>query len=190
MNLKEFLRQFQAAPNIISVSRLLFLPPLVYLLYKDEVVWAIILMFIIWISDFIDGYVARRFQLKTDLGLILDPVADKITTAVLLLTLFKLRDFPLWIALIMIIRDMIIISGGLYILNRGNIMHSHEIGRMTTVLVSIIIFLYIVNLEHIGRILSYLLIVCIAVTLCIYSSKFIELLKQKSTIKEKPNSEE
>ncbi|MBL7191319.1 CDP-alcohol phosphatidyltransferase family protein [bacterium] len=176
----ECLRQLTAAPNLISISRLLLLPALVHYLYKDKVITSALILVIIWVTDYVDGLVARRFRMKTDLGLILDPVADKITTTVLLIALYYMRGFPLWIAMVMIGRDVVIITAGYYLLNHERLMQSDILGKMTTVLVSIIVFFYMIHWEETGRALSFLLPFFIVATLTSYGLKFFEIMKHNT----------
>ena len=75
-------------PNILSMFRLLLLPVIVYMYInqKDYVLTGVLLL-ISGITDLLDGYIARTFNMMSDLGKILDPVADKATQAVILLCL-------------------------------------------------------------------------------------------------------
>ena len=75
-------------PNILSMFRLLLLPVIVYMYMnqKDYVLTGILLL-ISGLTDLLDGYIARTFNMMSDLGKILDPVADKATQAVVLLCL-------------------------------------------------------------------------------------------------------
>jgi len=176
LTLRDIVSQLQMAPNLLSMSRIVFLPLVVFLIKYDIKPWSIIALISLWVTDFIDGYIARRFRQKSDLGLLLDPVADKITSAAIFITLLT-RGFPLWVVLIVIGRDILILSAALYILKRDMMISSDKIGRVTTVLVSIIIMIYVIGLHRYAVILCYLLIPLLAITLFRYGFKFYKLTR-------------
>jgi CDP-diacylglycerol---glycerol-3-phosphate 3-phosphatidyltransferase len=103
-------------PNIITYVRILVIPTIVILFYIDGLLarWAIaILFFIASVSDFLDGYIARKFQQYSDLGKLLDPIADKLLVAAILILLVavdSLKDYTLIPAIIILSRE-ILVSG-------------------------------------------------------------------------------
>jgi cardiolipin synthase (CMP-forming) len=105
-------------PNLLSFLRMGLIPVFASLLYYGEYEWALIVFFFAGISDGIDGYIARRFNQKSSLGTIIDPIADKLlmTTAFILLTLPHIlpadnKHFPVpfWVTASVIGRDVLII---------------------------------------------------------------------------------
>lgn len=101
---------FFNAANIISITRVLLLPVfLIFLTYGNTTLKksAIILCIIIFLADYLDGWVARKFNLKTKIGSYLDVVADRITELFLWLTFLSLDLIPLWAPIIVISRSMI-----------------------------------------------------------------------------------
>lgn len=172
MSPRDLWRQLWILPNLLSITRILCLPIVVLLIIRGYDIASVIAMTIIWITDYVDGYIARKFNLKTELGLLLDPLADKITSAVVFLTLYLFRGFPLWVVLLIVGRDIIILSAGYYLLKRGKLARSNEIGRKTTVLLCIIILLYLLRIERWANLLCYLLILFVAATLVSYGWRF------------------
>lgn len=82
-------------PNILTVSRILMIPVLVTVYFADPRTWLpVLLYFIICLTDFFDGYLARRYQLCSAFGSFLDPVADKLLISTLLLML--VADYQVW----------------------------------------------------------------------------------------------
>jgi CDP-diacylglycerol--glycerol-3-phosphate 3-phosphatidyltransferase len=98
--------------NIITVVRILMAPVFVYLLLLDAsemgaVRWAAAVLFIVAIStDGIDGYIARRNNLVTDLGVLLDPIADKILTLGALVALSILGELWWWVTIVIVVREL------------------------------------------------------------------------------------
>ena len=100
-------------PNIISILRIALVMPIAYFLWNENYLTALILFIIGGLSDGLDGFIARRYKWETDLGVILDPMGDKLMmlTAYLLLGWHHL--LPWWIVGLVIFRDFIIVLGTL-----------------------------------------------------------------------------
>ena len=91
-NVKDLFKNWKTVPNLLSLLRILMVPIMAVLFVKGYPIWAVFVLFLSGVSDFLDGKIARRFNQISDLGKILDPVADKatqITVAVLLFLFFR-----------------------------------------------------------------------------------------------------
>jgi cardiolipin synthase len=102
---------FSWLPNAISLMRIVLVAPILMLILKDSFGWALALFCIAGFSDGVDGYLAKRFDWHTRLGALLDPVADKLLVAGTFITLAYTQDIPLWLAAVVILRDVIIVVG-------------------------------------------------------------------------------
>lgn len=100
-------------PNCICVLRILLVVPLVQLLLAGRYDWALALIFIAGFSDGLDGFLAKTFDWRSRLGGILDPLADKLLLVSVFLTLAYLALAPVWLAAIVICRDVVIVSGAI-----------------------------------------------------------------------------
>ena len=100
-------------PNVISILRIGLVVPIGYYLWYQNYSIALVLFLIGGISDGLDGFLARRYRWQSDLGVILDPMGDKLmmTTAYLLLGWHKV--IPWWLVGLVIFRDLIIVTGTL-----------------------------------------------------------------------------
>jgi CDP-diacylglycerol--glycerol-3-phosphate 3-phosphatidyltransferase len=110
--------------NSISISRVLFLVPLAYCLFGDfenNRLWAAGVIFLATGTDFLDGFVARRLHQVSEMGKIVDPLADKIAVGTLALFLVILGDVPIWYVVAIFLRDVLILAGGIYIKKKKNI---------------------------------------------------------------------
>jgi CDP-diacylglycerol--glycerol-3-phosphate 3-phosphatidyltransferase len=177
-SISELWKQIWVTPNLLSISRIIFIPVVVYFIAEHKNFAAVISMGIIWLTDYIDGFIARKFNKHTELGLLLDPISDKITSAVVFLSLVIWRDYPIWVLLMIIGRDTIILSAGYYLLKRGQLARSNEFGRKTTVLLCIIILLFLLNFEKIVYILNYVLILFVICTLISYIKIFCKTIRE------------
>lgn len=98
-------------PNIISVLRLVAVAPVMYLLLAGEYGWALALFAAAGVSDGLDGYLAKRFDWRTRLGGILDPLADKALLVGCFLVLGWQGLVPVWLVIAVILRDLVIVTG-------------------------------------------------------------------------------
>ena len=98
-------------PNCICVLRILLVVPLVQCLLAGRYDWALALIFFAGFSDGLDGYLAKKFDWRSRLGGILDPLADKLLLVSVFVTLAYLGLTPVWLAVVVIIRDVVIVSG-------------------------------------------------------------------------------
>lgn len=98
-------------PNAISIMRIALILPILLLFVNDEFGWALTLFLIAGLSDGIDGYIAKRFHWNTRLGAFLDPAGDKLLVAWSFGTLAYLDHIPVWLAVVVILRDVVIVAG-------------------------------------------------------------------------------
>jgi len=98
-------------PNTISLMRIALVAPILLLILNENFVWALVLFAVAGFSDGVDGYLAKRFDWQTRLGALLDPVADKLLVAGTFITLAYTQDLPVWLAVTVILRDVVIVAG-------------------------------------------------------------------------------
>lgn len=98
-------------PNAISLLRIALVAPILMMILAGSFGWALALFWLAGFSDGVDGYLAKRFDWHTRLGALLDPVADKLLVAGTFLTLAYTQHIPVWLAAIVILRDVIIVTG-------------------------------------------------------------------------------
>jgi len=104
--------------NFISLTRIFIAVPVIYLHYTNgqQITWGITLLIVYgFISDYLDGFVARWLDEISEWGKILDPFADKITAFLLFFYAVYIGLIPLWFFIIEIVRDLLIFSGSFYI---------------------------------------------------------------------------
>lgn len=126
--------------NLLSIIRIILAIPTAYLLYIEKIEYALIIGAIAAITDFFDGFLARRFNQITDLGKILDPVADKVFISIVGIALVIMRIMPLWFFIVILLRDVIILLGGLYTKKKiGLTLTSTFEGKVTFALILIVV---------------------------------------------------
>lgn len=164
--------------NIITISRFITLPFIVYFLITDQRVSAFIIMLIALLSDGIDGYLARKLHQESELGKSLDPLCDKIFLAVILITLYIIGSIPLWGVIIIVSRDFLILLGSFFILRfKSAVLTSNLLGKITGFIFGVIICAFTLNLRLIGIVFLYISIPAIVGTFFIYTSRYIKVMK-------------
>lgn len=98
-------------PNAISIARIASIAPILVLFVEGQYGWSLGLFILAGLSDGIDGYLAKRFGWQTRLGGFLDPAGDKLLVAWTFGTLAWLGHIPVWLAVIVILRDVVIVTG-------------------------------------------------------------------------------
>lgn len=103
-------------PNILSASRIALVGVYLYLLFglNDRIVATYVLA-IAGTTDFADGYIARRFDQVTTLGIALDPTADRILLAAAIISMISYGAIPIWLAVIVLVREFTVASAVLYL---------------------------------------------------------------------------
>lgn len=126
------LGKFWTIPNTLSLLRLALVPPLAYLIFIDgSKSWIFGLAGAAILSDWIDGKVARWSKSVSEWGKVLDPMADKFAAAMVTLALVLRGSLPLWFLLIVVIRDLVIVAGGVVLARRtGRILMSIWTGKL------------------------------------------------------------
>ena len=167
--------------NLLSISRIFLAVPIFFYLAEQKNDLALIVIAIAFITDFLDGYFARHFNQITELGKILDPLADKICTAAGILALYIYQSFPLWLALLIIGRDVVISIASLYFIGRKKIvLSSNRIGKITVFVIALYACIYIFRWYTIAMFIHYLVIILVLISIINYGIVFRNELKRDS----------
>lgn len=143
-------------PNLLSFIRLCTIPVFLFLLFNDYNLAATILFALAASTDWIDGQVARRTNSVSKLGQLLDPAVDRLLMISGVLGLFLVGRLPLWIILFVVIRDLLLLAGGSFLISRYKVrVPVIYLGKVATT------FLYI---GFVGILLNWPLLVGFGVT--------------------------
>ncbi|HAN24956.1 MAG: CDP-diacylglycerol--glycerol-3-phosphate 3-phosphatidyltransferase [Microbacterium sp.] len=138
-------------PNAITIARILCAPVFLWLLLSDGgtdggLRWAAALLFVVAIAtDGIDGYLARKYEVVTDLGKILDPIADKVITGCAFVGLSILGELPWWVTIVVLVRE-IGITVYRFIVISDHVLAAAWMGKLKTVAQAVAITLAIAPL--------------------------------------------
>ena len=98
-------------PNIITMARLLLVPVVVWAIASEEMQIAFLLFLAAGVSDAVDGFIAKHFNMATELGAHLDPLADKALIVSIYVSLGVNEAIPRWIVILVVSRDILIVGG-------------------------------------------------------------------------------
>ncbi len=133
-------------PNAMSLFRLILIPVFVWMYhFRGWYFPSVVVLLISCLTDLTDGWVARRFNMVSNLGKILDPVADKLTQGVLLLCL--VFEFPILLLplILMVIKESTLAIMNLLVIRKSGEVHGAEMhGKITTWLLDITIFVHVI----------------------------------------------
>ena len=122
--------------NGLSVARMVLAPAVAFGLYRDTQgvgPLTLALMLSAGITDLLDGWVARRLGQSSELGRILDPLADKVFIGCVCLSLVVLREFPVWLVALQATRDLAIVGAGSFLLRSRRLVISASLfGKVAT----------------------------------------------------------
>ncbi len=122
-------------PNAVTILRIFIIPVLFFLLFDPDRIWSLIIavLFIMAaLTDLLDGYLARRYHIVTNIGKFLDPIADKIIVNTAMILMIPIGRIPAWIVAIIIIRDFIIDGIRTIATSEGLIIAASKLGKRKT----------------------------------------------------------
>ena len=141
-------------PNVLTILRFFIIPFIVYYLVKDEYIYAFIMLAISGLTDVLDGAIARKFNFITNFGKLIDPLADKLTQISVLCTLLFKGIIPLWIIVIVLLKEASMVCGASFLYGREMVVSSKWYGKAATVLFYLAIAISLI-IRHFSLNLSF-----------------------------------
>nr|WP_234947089.1 MULTISPECIES: CDP-diacylglycerol--glycerol-3-phosphate 3-phosphatidyltransferase [Corynebacterium] len=130
-------------PNILTSLRIIFIPVFAWLVLTQQWWWAFGLFVALMITDKLDGDIARSRGLVTDFGKIADPIADKALMITALVSLNIASTLPVWITVMIIIRELGITFWRMWMLRQGKVVPASKGGKLKTVLQTVGVAMYL-----------------------------------------------
>ncbi len=168
-------------PNLVSLSRIFLTPFVGYFLWKGDLqsthICALLLI-LAALTDALDGYLARKLNQTSELGKTLDPLADKIMAVILVILLILFREFPIWLALIIIGRDLLIMLAGLILLKGEKIViPSNLTGKYAFVAIAFLIGSYVYSFPFGIWFTTIITLIYITLSMYFYTRLFLSVRK-------------
>jgi cardiolipin synthase len=98
-------------PNLITIARILLVPVMVWAIAANEMRIAFVVFLVAGLSDAVDGFLAKRFNMTSELGAYLDPLADKVLIMSIYVALGITDAIPRWLVILVVSRDLLIVGG-------------------------------------------------------------------------------
>ncbi len=142
-------------PNILTAIRIVLIIPIVVLLfgnYQEKIISGS-LLFLAGVTDYLDGIIARKYKLSSDLGMFLDPLADKLLIISILIAFLKLDPsiFPYWMVWIIICREFVVTAiriGGIERNSKVNTLYIGKLKTLSQLLTILLIFILLIMKDY------------------------------------------
>lgn len=121
-------------PNALTIIRFLLIPIIVISIFNGDYIIAFIFFTVSGITDIADGFIARKFNLISNFGKLMDPLADKLTQIATIASLTLKDIIPIWILAIVLLKELIMIAGASFLYGKDVVVYSKWYGKLATVL--------------------------------------------------------
>lgn len=167
-------------PNILSVFRLFLIPVFVVLFFTGNYMIAAGIFLLAGFTDILDGYIARKYDLITDIGKVLDPLADKLMQ-VTVVTCMVIRGFlPLWFLIVILVKEFSMIIASAFLYKREVVVQASWYGKVATALFYVIVVSIIFFKDQISQtLLSIMMILVILVLMYAFIRYVVSFIKEK-----------
>ena len=125
---------FKNLPNILTIIRFLLIPFIIFYIFTGNYILAFVFFTISGITDIADGFIARKFNFVSNFGKLMDPLADKLTQITTLGSLAITDIIPIWILIIVLLKEFIMICGASFLYGKDVVVYSKWYGKLATVL--------------------------------------------------------
>ena len=121
-------------PNLITLARILLVPVVVWAIASDQMLFAFLLFAAAGVSDAVDGFLAKRFGMASELGAYLDPLADKVLIVAIYVSLGIVDALPRWLVILVVSRDLLIVGGVMFswLLGKPVGVKPHPVSKVNT----------------------------------------------------------
>ena len=169
-------------PNKLTIFRVILVILFVALMLNGYDLWAVAVFIIASLTDLLDGKIARKYNLITDFGKFMDPLADKLLVCAAMICLVEMGRLPAWMVIVIISREFIISGFRLVASDNGVVIAASYWGKFKTTFQMLMIIVLILNLggvfDMIGLVLTWIALILTVVSLIDY------LVKNKQVILE------
>jgi len=177
--------QILTIPNLLSIIRLALIPLIVWLyIGKQEYNLAVVVILVSGATDIIDGFIARHFNMVSDFGKILDPLADKLTQAAVIICLITKHKLMLVLIILFAVKELIMGTFGFLAIKKKDSVNSAKwYGKANTVVLYVVMMILILIPEMSEVLANTLIIICgcvMLLSLALYTRFYIKLFSAKS----------
>lgn len=174
-------------PNKLTTFRVVLIPFFIFFLMTELIPfskWIALAIFCIAsLTDFFDGYLARKWNMVTNFGKFMDPLADKLLVCSAIIAFTAMDRMPAWIVIIIVAREFIINGFRLIAAEKGVVIAASYWGKFKTASQMFMIILFIINIDALfipGQVLMYIALALTVISLIDY------IIKNKDVMKDEP----
>ena len=172
-------------PNKLTIFRVILVIPFVALMLNGYDLWAVAVFIIASLTDLLDGKIARKYNLITDFGKFMDPLADKLLVCAAMICLVEMGRLPAWMVIVIISREFIISGFRLVASDNGVVIAASYWGKFKTTFQMLMIIVLILDFpgrvfEILGICLTWIALILTVVSLCDYLIKNRAVLKEQN----------
>lgn len=179
-------------PNILCYIRFLLIPVFVVLYIKasnsKEYLFAAMVVLLSGLTDFLDGFIARKFQMVTELGKIIDPLADKLTQASLIFIMVVKIKWMFLLLILFVIMQLFLLTAGLVMLQRGAKLNGAKwFGKVSTTVFYAVMLVLISFPVLSASTTNLLLLICggfLLLSFLLYIKEYIKMYQKVKVLKE------
>lgn len=177
--MKKFNELSRHIPNALTILRFILIPFIIIFIVNDRYVEAFIVLTLSGITDIMDGYIARKFNFITNLGKVLDPLADKSTQVSIIATLALKDIIPIWILIVVAIKEFAMIAVASFLYGKEFVVSSKWYGKLATVLFYLaIVSSFAISYFSLPNFATYIYYLAIATTLFALVMYYITFYRQ------------
>ena len=180
---KQMRQEAFSIPNLLSYFRLLLIPLFIQLYIRGDFTEALITLAASGLSDIIDGRIARKYNMVTDLGKVLDPVADKLTQCAMMICVATRYPAMWWLLGIHVVKELIMIVAGYYVLKKTDTVNSAIwCGKLCTGVIYAVMMSHVILPDVPQSVSAASAAVCaglIVLSLVVYTARYVRLLGGK-----------
>lgn len=180
---KQMRQEAFSIPNLLSYFRLLLIPLFIQLYIRGDFTEALITLAASGLSDIIDGRIARKYNMVTDLGKVLDPVADKLTQCAMMICVATRYPLMWWLLGIHVVKELIMIVVGYYVLKKTDTVNSAIwCGKLCTGVIYAVMMSHVILPNIPQSVSAASAAVCaglIVLSLVVYTARYVRLLGGK-----------
>src|SRR5947207_9718431 len=135
-------------PNLITLARILLVPVVVWAIASNQMLFAFLLFAAAGVSDAIDGFLAKRFHMASELGRYLDPLADKVLIVAIYVSLGIVDALPRWLVILVVSRDLLIVGGVIFswLIDKPVSVKPHPVSKLNTAVQLVLVALVLAAL--------------------------------------------
>lgn len=169
-------------PNILTLFRLFLIPVFILVFFssvKNNFIYAVSIFLLAGATDVLDGYIARKYNLVTKWGIVIDPLADKLMLLTVLICLAIKGYIPLIVVILIAVKDSLMIISGVFLYKKNTVIPANIFGKASTLLFYLSIFMLPIN-KYIGNIVLKIAVISAFVALINYSIIYFKNRKLES----------